>query len=316
MSEQSATTKLFELIKNLNAAEYMREEELGTKLSFASARPLLDLATEIATQVRKFDIDSMPATQINKLATAGNVFMVSLSKMKSFNAQQSNPIGERNQLLAECGNMLSTLFETAAPYIALGALRSTAAVELADLVATKTTELNDLAATATSAIAEVRAAATKRGISEEGKFFSGEAFKYSIAAWCWLVLSFILAGSVVGFAFHFYKQPETVATTDPAWEFAQRVGAKLIFISVLTFLLVFTVRNYSTCRHNVVINRHRAVSLTTYDKFMAGAASDKTKDMILRVAVRSVYAQQSSGYLRKTDSTLPVADLLRVLGPK
>ena len=73
---------------------------------------------------------------------------------------------------------------------------------------------------------------------------------------------------------------------------------RLVIVSLLFSAMIFSLKNYSSARHNYVVNTHRAVSLTTFQSFRSGTADPKVKDAILLQAAQCVFSAQRSGYLK------------------
>jgi len=74
--------------------------------------------------------------------------------------------------------------------------------------------------------------------------------------------------------------------------------SKAVVVSLLTYGLVVTVRNFSACLHNHVLNTHRRNALSTFETFVESTQDQQTKDAILRTAADAVFKPQATGYLK------------------
>lgn len=71
---------------------------------------------------------------------------------------------------------------------------------------------------------------------------------------------------------------------------------KLMFYSILIFLLVFCIKNYNAQMHNYVINLHKANSFKSALSLIDTAKSDEGNDKILIQATQAIFSHQETGY--------------------
>jgi hypothetical protein len=118
-----------------------------------------------------------------------------------------------------------------------------------------------------------------------------------------------------GLIYLYYNAPPDTTSMIAA---AHQIAAKVILLSLAFGLVVFFARNYATTRHNFIINKHRATALLTFQAFVNGTADPQTKDEVLVAAARSIFAPQTTGYLRKDAVQLggPLLEMLRSAGSK
>ncbi len=122
----------------------------------------------------------------------------------------------------------------------------------------------------------------------------------------------IIAGAAL-FSMFYPRGPQLARD---GWWLAANIshfGARILFVSILSYALVTAVRSYRAERHNQVSNEHRRNALSTYEHFNEGA-SDRTKDAVALQAMEAVFGPQPTGYSGKEPaSATRVAELLRVL---
>ncbi len=83
-----------------------------------------------------------------------------------------------------------------------------------------------------------------------------------------------------------------------AWTTAANLshfGARLLAVSVVSFGLVASVRNYRASRHNQLTNEHRWGAMTTLAEFRE-AASGQVADAVLLQATQAIFAPQPTGF--------------------
>jgi hypothetical protein len=69
--------------------------------------------------------------------------------------------------------------------------------------------------------------------------------------------------------------------------------------------------------HQAVTNRHRALSLQTFQAFSAAASDDETRNAVLTETTRSIFASTASGYIDTEsgqDSPMKIVEISRTLG--
>lgn len=90
---------------------------------------------------------------------------------------------------------------------------------------------------------------------------------------------------------------------------------RLIVVSVLTYGLVWSARNYAASQHNYVVNRHRRNALASFQTFVEGASDKEIKDAVLLEATHSIFTPQDSGFARGDvpNATSQVIEVFRSL---
>lgn len=88
-------------------------------------------------------------------------------------------------------------------------------------------------------------------------------------------------------------------------------------ISLVSFTIVLSVKNFFSERHNETINRHKANCLSSFETFIA-TASDPVRDTILQYTAQTIFSPYNPGYLSKDamQSPLPIIELLRTVYPE
>lgn len=136
-------------------------------------------------------------------------------------------------------------------------------------------------------------------LAKEAKHFLVEAeaqVKWS-RAWFW-----ITAGLSVALVVYAYCSLNAEIAALPVDAPVRRIVAvslpRLIILSVSWFFVLLCARNYTACRHNHVVNRHRQNALAAFRTFAASPSDPQTKDAILIQATQCIFSPQSTGYLK------------------
>ncbi len=72
----------------------------------------------------------------------------------------------------------------------------------------------------------------------------------------------------------------------------------VLIFAVLGFLLVLAAKNYSTYKHNSVVNKHRQNALLTYRALVEAATGDGTENIVLAHAAACIFSPQETGFSR------------------
>lgn len=174
------------------------------------------------------------------------------------------------------------------------------------------------------ALQQVRNAAVEAGVSQTSTHFSVEAESHRIASNKWLGAT---AGSIVllvAFSLFGTQLMTFLGIPEPgsdAGSFTnlRYLAQKGMIIFCLIFALIMCAKNYGAARHNYVVNKHRNNALSSFQAFSASAADPQTKSAVLIQATQSVFAPQTSGYVKADGDNspqTPVIEILRSIGGK
>ncbi|MAT13963.1 MAG: hypothetical protein CMJ46_01685 [Planctomyces sp.] len=150
-------------------------------------------------------------------------------------------------------------------------------------------------------------------IHERAGHFAKEAKNSGWLAFSWLVATGLSCAAVFEFALRSYAHEWPFNITEGIREslasgsnvlLVQLALSKLLIFGVLSYFVVFCARNYTASKHNATVNRHRALSLLTYQS-LADAA--KQTDVILSHAASAIYAHQPTGYTSSKHDDGPTA---------
>jgi hypothetical protein len=84
----------------------------------------------------------------------------------------------------------------------------------------------------------------------------------------------------------------------------QLISSKILIFAVLGYLLLMAARNYTTYKHNAVINRHRQNALLTYRALVEASSESGTEDIVLAHAASCIFSPQETGFSRNGNDGL------------
>ena len=223
---------------------------------------------EVITRLHSFDItsDTSPAATRDAIVTqihiqADNYYTVA-SPWVPFLAYQQGDVAANIKALTSSVEEASQIVETAEENIAAKQL-------VIDEIVTKTRE-----------------ASAGAGAAVFTEDFNNESSDLKVLAEKWLRITGIFAGGTIIFALALWFLSEPV---DNPWQAAQRFGARVIVLIVFFTATLWCGRIYKALMHQSTNNRHRVLSLQTFQAFSAAASDDPTKDAVLLEATRSIF---------------------------
>lgn len=167
--------------------------------------------------------------------------------------------------------------------------------ESASYVATKQDEVNRIVALA-------REAAGRAGVATFTQEFDAESKTLAATSRWWL-------GAVVGLAlltitaalgsFYWPSLPNDAS----GWVTLRHVVAKVSVIAILFAGTAWCGRIYRALTHQCSVNRHRALSLTTFQAFVEATDDPSTRDAVLMAATKSIFGNVPTGFVDERGAT-------------
>ncbi len=77
--------------------------------------------------------------------------------------------------------------------------------------------------------------------------------------------------------------------------------ARVVILSFLFYGAIWAGRMYRAERHLYIVNKHRALALSTFETFVGGVHEQAIKDAVLLEATRCIFGPSPSGYLGRDE---------------
>lgn len=330
MSErEQLSAKVRERLETLSLVDASKElirSDLGTA-NFERGVPLLKRTVELFGDLRSLDVDILPLEFLRRIDQRTVIALNWLEQVRGFTLEgQSNPTGTRDHLLQQLENEYAGHMTEFGPYIGYLLVKQTDFNALDAAARDKMRELNEfttetraeqdrIRADMDAALLSVRAAAAQAGVGQQSITFEDQVEKDTATArrWLWTVIG-IGCLSVVALGWLLFGWDPSGETTA---EIVREIGGRFAVLTLLAFALGFTVRQYTSSKHNEVLNRHRQNALRTFETFVSAADDKETKDAVLLEATRAIFTPQSSGFLRsgrEPDSPSTMVEIVRRFG--
>ena len=151
-----------------------------------------------------------------------------------------------------------------------------------------------------------------RGVATFTTAFSDEADRIAVLSRRWLVAA--AAGAVLTLlaafvSFFWPSMPEGAGT----WDIVRAVFTKVSVLGMLITATIWCARMYRALVHQRSVNRHRALSLQTFQAFAAATADDRIKDAVLMAATNSIFDNVATGLVdQNTGRTDPAVQFVEI----
>lgn len=263
-------------------------------------------------------------TQIQQQVTAVNSH---LQQVDSFSiTSANNPSGTRDSLMTSVHTVTDQLYGVTATWIPFLAYQkgdvaknitalNNAVGDAKQLLEDAKTDVANRKKDVDGIVEKAREASASAGAAVFTQAFDSEATKQTESAGRWLkataafaTLTMIVAGLLWFF-------------TDKGLDYGeliQKFGTKLAILAILFTATVWCGRTYRALMHQSAMNRHRALSLQSFQAFLAAAADPGTKDAVLLETTRAIFTAGATGYLdghaSGQDSDIRVIDVAKGVG--
>ena len=179
----------------------------------------------------------------------------------------------------------------------------------------KRKEFNELLSSAQDVLDNARKLAANSVLTKFTAQFDEEATHLEKGAKLWLKATAGLAVLTISSAVLFNYWPEVAADADQ-WETIRSVANKGAIIAVLFTGTIWCGRIYRALVHQATTNRHRSLSLKTFETFASASKDDRTTDLILMAAARTIFGRAPTGLVSDTtDGREPEVNFVEIGRP-
>ncbi len=292
------------VVKEIN--DLTRETTLGES-SFKKTEPAFIEIISILKEFGSVSLDFSTENDLGSLLSILPQIKSRFGEVEAFTIATENPIGSRDSIHNAIVKLLGKLYEIRANILLIAAVKrgdideaakkleavknqfEEAIEENQRYIQTIREEINNI-------LNEVRTAASQIGVAKHATIFNEQAKGHEAQANKWFIGTVIIGSITVlyaGFLLFASIFGWGIGDSSLMW---QQIAAKFFVISVLSFVLVWAAKNYSSNMHNNIVNKHRQNALLTFETFIKGSENPETKDSVLLSATKCIFSHQYSGY--------------------
>ena len=325
MLTQDAVEELkskLESITQYAETELIARPEWGA-IKFDEARPDIDLSLSIAKDLSEMPLEYLTEAAQQQLVGHIPEVALGLEAIDGFSLERGGePARVREQLCAELhgqAEQFSALAGPVIPYLAYR--RGDIAASMAELdralaagkrlysdakdrVAHEENEVKAIVKAAREASASV-------GVATFTQEFDNEAgdLKDRSRSWLWAAAGFGGATIVAAIGSFFWP---VVTDQAGAWETLRIAISKVTVIAVLFTSTVWCGRIYRALVHQATVNKHRALSLKTFQAFVEATADPYVRDAVLMAATKAVFGAVPTGLVEQAMSEEPAVNFVEI----
>lgn len=303
-------------VQQFDPATLGREDDLGRQMSFVEAVAYARAVVDVYKRIPLSALDDFTDSQLNAILGQANADFNVFKQILDFDANANNASATRRQLISALQVRRDQVFDQLWQFIAYGVARitDTSLLEsqargtiqaIKDQSDKLTQQLIDAKADADAALVAIRAVASEQGVSQQAIYFKGEAESQEALAATWLDYTYRFAFAVAGFAVaSLLLHKWAWLSPSNTFEAIQLSTSKILVFAVLAYMLILSARNYTTHKHNAVVNRHRQNALLTYRALVEAAGEGGTRDIILAHAASCIFSPQDTGFSQQRTEAL------------
>ncbi|MEI6827381.1 MAG: hypothetical protein WCK54_17440 [Desulfuromonadales bacterium] len=303
-----STREALDRVQQFDTTLLSREADLGNQLNFKEAVAPANALIDIYKRIPLTALEDFSDTQLSVIKSQAEADFNVFKQILEFDATASAASTLRTSLISTIQTRRDPLFDQLWQFVAYGVARITdtslletqarATIQsIKDQSEKLTEQLKTAKRDADEALAAIRAVAAEQGVSQQASYFKQEVEDQELLAVKWLNYTYKFAAAVGFFAvcsLFLHKiqwiKPESTA------EMVQLVSSKFLIFGVLGYLLLMASRNYTTHKHNAVVNRHRQNALLTYRALVGASTSRGTEDIVLAHAASCIFSPQETGF--------------------
>lgn len=318
------------LLDAIGGALAFRDRSLESRsqwgsISFERASPDFRRIFEILAHLSVLPLEYLTDAAITQIQSEVVQVVELFGQIDKFNIEQQTPTQVRDQLVQAVHLRADQLYSVASPWIPFLAYQKgdvaknieTLTVSVAhaqSLIDGAKTSIEKRQEEIETIITQAREASAAAGAAVFTQDFKNEAASLATSATRWLGATGILAALTLAFAVGMWIWQ--VDTTELNLV-VQRFGGKFAVLAVLFTATLWCGKTYKSLMHLATVNRHRALSLQTFQAFSHAASDDPTKDAVLMETTRAIFGSVPTGFLDgkgSPDSDLRVIEIAKSLG--
>lgn len=330
MAAKEATDSLH---KSIGTALAFREKSLERRagwgsITFEKGADDLKRIFEILAHLSLLPLEYLTDSAISQIQSSANSTADVLDRIDKFNIEQQTPTQVRDALVQELHGQADQLYHHASPWVPFLAYQKGDVAKNIEALTASVSNAKTIVDEAKTAIAarqgeietiitQAREASAAAGAAVFTQDFKNESSDLAARAEKWLKLTALLATVTLGTALAMWLLPLNGADT-PA--LIQRFGGKIAVLVVLFTATLWCAKTHNALMHLSTVNRHRALSLQTFQAFSHAASDESTKNAVLMEATRAVFGSVPTGFLDgkagSADGDVKIIEIARTFGSK
>lgn len=314
MIAETTLEQLEELLGKLVAYDVgnlIHRSEWGT-INFEKAQSDIESVLFVANNLSELPIEHLTDASAQRIIGAIPHTIQQLERINDFSVEAGDPSNNRDQICNELRNAAESLCAEAIQSIPYLAYRSGDFAEIVNDLEAKvsvTTEKYENAVEwfinkqdeVNQIVSATREAAASAGVATFTAEFDSEASSLKNQSKKWLFATGTIATMTIAMSVLLIYWPQ-VPNGVNEWESLRGIVSKLAIVVVLFTGTIWCGRIYRSLVHQAAINRHRALSLKTFQAFTKATNDPYVRDAVLMAATKSIFANVPTGLVEQVES--------------
>jgi len=292
----------------LNTADgLVRDKDLGND-NFAPCRGAFEGLLDLFTELNTVDLKLLPPGTISEFQSQATNVSNIFGQVKNFSWSNSVPpqppaAQAKTNLMSQVESAFNSVFTIIAPRMSWACSRQHNISKYSnDLreelvkqkeVVRETLEIRD---SASKAAGEVMNLSARSGAAKYGSHFDKESDRHAATSLIWLGLCGICIATLLIIARQILPNDQYSKGANDIVSALPTLLPRLTELSTIGFILVWSSRNFTASRHNMIVNKHRQNALDCFGAFFESAHDQPTKSAVLLQATQCIFAPQDTAY--------------------
>lgn len=290
-----------------NQKELIRRSEWGS-INFEQGESHINSIFRIATDLLDLPLEYIAYDSKGKISSGVTRAMRALKRIDLFRLESAGePTRGRDEIYGElqsASEELTRAVESVIPYLEFRRGNITGKIELInnaiktakDNISKTTDWIDEQKKEVENIVQQARETSASVGVERFTPEFNKEADRLEALSENWLITTAIFAAVtiVASIFFYFWSAVPEDAT---GWDIIQKGISKVAIIAVLFTATIWCGRIYRALTHQATVNRHRALSLKTFQTFVEGTDDPQVRDAVLVAATNTVFANVPTGFV-------------------
>lgn len=293
-----------ESIVEYRDVDLVKRDDWGT-ITFDSVKDHIAYAIDMTSVLEDMPLESLTDHAASELESHMPDVAELFDHINSFDIEEGDASALRDQLADQVKDAIEQMHEQYSrwiPYlayqrgdIAKNLSKIEAAIQSANAqIASAKTYQEEKREEVDRIVVAAREAAASAGVATFTSAFKEEAEQLASEAKKWFRRTIGCSVAAVLAIIFLYFWP-TLSADASNWQIVRNAFMKLSVIAVLFNGAVWCARMYRAKSHQTSVNRHRALSLKTFQAFVEATNDPRTRDAVLLAATKSIFANVSTG---------------------
>ena len=281
-------------------------------INFKSAEQDIKLAFSIADDLNSLPIHYLTDKAANDISQTIPNVVDFLNQINHFSIESGNAQGNMQNLAASLHSSVESLHAAASiwiPYLAYKRGDIAKNIERLDThlkqAKDKLSECNSWIENKQLEVEKIvlatQEAAASAGVAAFTQEFDRESSVLVSRSRKWLIATGLIAATMIGTASLFFFWPQSTENLG-IWEALRNTVSKAAIIALLFTATIWCGRIYRAMIHQATVNRHRALSLRTFQAFAQSTNDPIIRDAVLMAATKAVFSPTATGLVERGDA--------------